>query len=529
VSRKRGKTTSAKLTKGRVTATASPEILRVLARRQQHVEEARHDVNAFIEYVMKDDDGVTPIHQGTMHREWHALADQHKRLMIIAPRHHGKTFQSVGRAMFKIGRNTNELIKFICASDKKAIKRLASIRTYMKDSPELHRVFPHLHIDRAVEWNKHMITLERTRKAPEPTIEALGITSSGTGDRATGLLVDDAVDRRNSITLPRTRETIKESWDDWYNLLGHDSWMLWISTLWHNSDLTHELMANPEYAVIWYEINGETFGSLVRYPDKREVTSDEPLWPARWGKHELAERKRVLKSRGFARSFSNRPMADSEMRVDPEWINFHRVSPADDWVRVISLDLASSQSPEADYTGVVIFAIHPERPRIKVEDAFHVKTTFPGKAELVCGLFDDYEPEYVVVERAAGGIELGEYLIKKHGIPVVGVKAHGASKAVRLEATTPFLEAGVVTFAPHLEWASERHDDHGDLITELLRFPLYKTDDLVDAFTHGLRFITVAYEHFDDEDEYEDDEDTEERTEDDDPDGHGERSQVLLV
>ena len=168
---KRGKTTATRLG-GRTTEKQhSPEFLRALARRKAHIEEARHDVNNFIEYVFERPDG-RPARQGRIHREWQQLADMHARLMIVAPRHHWKTGQAQGRTLFKLGRNVNELIKLLCQSDKKAIKRLSEIRTHLKDNDSLHRVFPHLHINRCVEINKHMVTFERQRRSLTVTIAA---------------------------------------------------------------------------------------------------------------------------------------------------------------------------------------------------------------------------------------------------------------------------------------------------------------------------------------------------------------------
>jgi predicted phage terminase large subunit-like protein len=434
------------------------------------------------------------------------------------------TQQAIGHILWKVGHNVNELVKLVCASDKKAIKRLTQIRTLLKDSDDLHRIFPHLDMDRAVEWNKHMITLERARKAPEPTIEALGITSSGTGDRATGILVDDGVDRRNSITLPKTREAIKDSWDDWYNLLAPDSWLLWICTLWHNADLTHELMSNPEYDVLWYEINPETFGSMTRYPDGTEVRSDEPLWPERWGKKELAERKRVLKSRGFARSFSNRPMADAEKRVKPEWIRPWSGPPPNSWPRVVALDLASAQNADSDYTGVCAAAVGLETRSIKIVEAYHARLNFPEKIELVRYIYRTMKPEFLVVELAAAGRELAEFIVKKYGLPMRGIKPHGANKAVRLDAVTPLMESGVVTFNPALIRGPH---EAGDLVAELENFGLYPTDDILDAFTHLIRFITVAYEAFDSDEAGEDP--GEEREDMDRPVDAEPESTVLLI
>jgi phage terminase large subunit-like protein len=141
-------------------------------------------------------------------------------------------------------------------------------------------------------------------------------------------------------------------------------------------------------------------------------------------------------------------------------------------------------------------------PKISVLEAYHVRLSFPDKIALVNHLNRHHKPEFIVVELAAGGRELAEYMVKHHAVPLRGIKPHGANKGVRLDSITPFLEGGIVRFSPRIvnpPDATYVHD-RGDLSAELSGFPLYPTDDILDAFTHLMRFVTVAYEVFSDED-----------------------------
>jgi predicted phage terminase large subunit-like protein len=509
-----------------------PEVLRDLAKRELHIQQARHDVNAFNEYVLPVPKGVDRLRQGRIHREWHRFCDQHQFMMIIAPRLHWKTQQMLGRVLYTLGQDVNEIIKVVCASDKKAIKRLTFVRNLLKNSDELHRVFPHLDLARAIEENKHMITLERSFRATEPTVEALGITSSGTGDRATGILADDVVDRRNSITLPKTRESIKDSWDDWINLLPPGGWLWYLATLWHRSDLTHLLMESSDYAVARYDIVMPGYSSRVTLPDGTVRLSEKPLWGSKdkgpWTKDALEARRRKMTPRQFLRSFSNEPMADGEMKVKPEWIRYHTQPPPSDWPHIVSLDLASAQTATADYTGVTIAALNPDKPHIKVVDSFRLKITFPEKVKLVQWLRKRYRPAYVLIEKAAGGRELAEHLIVNHAIGVQGVPPRGG-KGARLEASSSFIENGMVTFPRSLHPEADRAPDRGCLISEILGYGMVSTDDLMDSFTQLVLWTTTVYDQFvpgesAEDYDYDDDLDDDER----DPSDDGE-SCVLLV
>ena len=68
------------------------EYLKYLSHRTEHLDQARHDPNAFAEYAFRDQAGA-PLRQGRIHREWQAAFSAHREVFIVAPRNHGKTVQ----------------------------------------------------------------------------------------------------------------------------------------------------------------------------------------------------------------------------------------------------------------------------------------------------------------------------------------------------------------------------------------------------------------------------------------------------
>jgi len=60
-------------------------------------------------------------------------------------------------------------------------------------------------------------------------------------------VIDDVVDRRNAIVQPSLRQqvidTIKETW---MSRLEPWGWMVYVATVWHEDDLTHHLVLDPE-------------------------------------------------------------------------------------------------------------------------------------------------------------------------------------------------------------------------------------------------------------------------------------------
>ncbi|NIO43622.1 MAG: hypothetical protein GTO41_27795 [Burkholderiales bacterium] len=440
---------------------------------------------------------------------------------LTVPEHHNfvaegmvvhNSIQAIARALHKLGNDPNQLIKFVCASDKKAGKRLHAIKENLDDNDDIHRVFPHLNSSRIPLMNKRMICVEREIRAPDPSFEAIGITSAATGDRATGLIADDAVDHRNSVMQPKMRETIREAWGDWYSLLPPGGWLFWISNLWHHLDLTHDLMANPAYAVAWYEINPETFGSLTKYPNGTKLEIDEPLWPEFWGVEELRERKRVLKAREFARLFCLRPMKETEKRVSPAMIRPWRQPPGDDWHRIMVLDLAESQESGADPVGGVMLAVNPSSPVIKVEDAWQGYYPFPEKVKMVRTRKRNHRLRHIGAEQSAGALSLQQHLVR-YRIPLIMIPTKGQRKSIWLDEALPFLP--FIEFAPWMiaqsaeKGGSNELSEYGDVVAEILNLGSWPTDNIVDALTRGIWLVTELYEVFDGELDPLDDEDGE--------------------
>jgi intein/homing endonuclease len=408
--------------------------------------------------------------------------------------------QALGRVLFKLGQDRNQMIKLLCASDAKGMKRMEMIRKNLESNSDLHAVFPHLSANGIRRINKKHLYLERASGSGEPSVEAKGITGSATGDRATGIVADDAVDYRNSVMQPRMRESIKGAWGDWYSLLPPTGWLYWISNLWHPSDATHMLMANPAYAVAKYEIDPETFGSKVTLPDGTVRESDQPLWPEMYGKKELAEAKRVHKAQMFARLFSLRPMSISAQKIDFRWIKPWETPPDDDWDRLLILDLAESEEEDADMIGAAELAVHPKSPIIKIENAYHLKMDFDAKVKHLRDEHREKRFKDIVLEKSAGALSLEQHAVRRYRLPIRLLPVGGRSKRIWLEDSLPYFKGGVIEWHPWLYDNTGELGEHGDGIAELVNFGSYPTDNIMDAITRGIYWVVNTYEVFDDVD-----------------------------
>lgn len=508
---------------------------------QIHVQQARDDPNAFIEYVFSDKFGH-PLKQSKFHRDWQELIAQDdwnpngcRRALIIAPRDHGKTTQiPVGRVLWELGKNPNLRIKIACQSDSKAMERLFEITDHMERNEKVCKVFPHLKPAQRGDWTKHKIVVQRDLFSKDASIEALGIMSTATGGRCDLLIADDIVDRRNAIQFPQIRETIKHAWkSDWTNLLEPDGRVVYICTLWHTADLSHELMRNPAFAVLAHAVSAD-LSQLEAYSipagDKRKRTEwIEPLWH-HWDHDALLARKTEIGTIEFDRAFRNIALSGEIVVVQPKWIRyFESLPPAERLVFFQGFDLAIGKKAQHDYFAMVTVAVDVEELILYVVEYYRARLSFTKQAMAIINGFLKWEPEQQRVESIAYQESLPQYLDELVGkqidqdgqlveagsnasgvqfvppLPLVRTKPQ-LDKMARLKAATPFLERGQILFDPIMNPDSDLFvGGVGDLIGEITQFPLAPKDDIADAFVHAVngaaRWLAQKYTEDKDGDE----------------------------
>lgn len=296
------------------------------------------------------------------------------------------------------------------------------------------------------------------------------------------LIADDVVDRRNALSMPALREQVKQAWkSDWTNLLEPDSRIWYIATLWHRYDLTHELMANPEFRCLDYSI-GPDMGAI---------------WPEKWPEHALRARQREIGSVEFNRAFMNR-VIDADTAVFREgWLRFadlatdpafQAAARAGELHTLTSYDTATAVGDDADYSAGVALAVHPPSRRCYVLDAWHARQTVAQQAAQIYREHQHYRPHRVLIEKAGQAV-VDEWLLSEHPElrPVVETVHPTIGKVQRAQAITPLFERGEVTFSSHLNpdgptWQPGREA----IIHELRDFPVARNDDQCDALVQGL-------------------------------------------
>lgn len=226
---------------------------------------SRHNPNIFIETVMRDNQGNV-IKQGLIHETWQAHIDVCNALgkfpIILAPFGHGKSMQiAIGRILYEIGRNPNIRIKVVSNTDANAAARVEQIKSYINAQmyPEYKLVFPNIHIDRSRKNLSHEFTVVRQSGAIDATIQSYGVFGSGISGRADLLVIDDIVDKKNTIINPAMREkVISTFWDTWYSRLDPKHGKCYgVGTVWAQDDLWAVLKTKDEFCILEQAINDD--------------------------------------------------------------------------------------------------------------------------------------------------------------------------------------------------------------------------------------------------------------------------------
>jgi len=468
-----------KIAADRLERMPTPERRAALQRlRAARLARARSDPNAFIEYVMGDP-GALPLRQAWFHEEWQAAIDEYCRVQIVAPRNSGKTTQVVGRAIWELGRDPDIRIKIVCATASMASERLMQIRRHLEENPRVKEVFPRLRPAARGRWTQSKLFVERASMGKDASVEALGISSSATGGRADLIIADDVVDRRNALQMPALRDSVKRAWfSDWTQLLEPEGRVIYICTLWQKDDLSHALMENPAYHVLFYAVGDEL----------------EAIWPEVWSRDRLQERRDEIGTIEFSRAYWNRPQDASEAPVHPAWIQYvdPAAIPLGDCYRLVSADLAVGESSESDYFALVDLAVDQERRKIYVVSAARRRIPFLKQVKAIKKVAVDRQAE-VLIEEVGFQAAARQLLNEEESWLKVHRYKPRADKRLRVEGVTPYLERGDVLFSRDLEPMRLDGLEHGDLVSELLDFPIGKHEDMVDALVQGIDFLANRF------------------------------------
>lgn len=382
-----------------------------------------------------------------------------KRVAIAAPRGHGKsTILSLLFPLWTALFGKRRFIVLVSDTKDQANLNLAAISCELTENPRIRADFGEL-IGR--KWTGEEILLSN----------GVRIVAKGTGSKLRGirsfehrpdLIICDDLENDEHVESKEQREKIYR----WFtraliNTMDPEGDLIVIGTIIHHDSLLSRLLVKEGW-------ERRIFKAL----------SDDgaPLWPSRWNKERLLERKREIGSFAFSSEFMNEPLPP-EARVFPEEkIRYYRPEE----ISKASLDIYGAVDPaisgrkEADYSAIVTIGVDGSG-RIFVLSA-DIGRYSPS--QLVERIFLSYLRFHhlVIGVEAISFQELLCRFIEDEGrrrrlfLPVkpIGVRGEKRRRILRL---SPLIERGTILF---------RREDRL-LIEQLIEFPASAHDDGPDA------------------------------------------------
>lgn len=382
------------------------------AQREQAVRRARTDVNAFCEFVGRDEKTGEGILQAPMHIAWHDLLDRHDRTLIWSHVEGGKSSQlSILRTLYELGRDPSLRFLLLCNTKDTARKLARQIRNYIESSDELHDVFPDLLP--GDPWGEYAFSVKRSTHAKDPSIQTSGVHGNILGSRIDRLVGDDILDWENTRTEDQRKNLI-----DWWQStpvgrLTDDARVRVVGNAFHIQDLYHHLARQEGW-------------EAVRYP---VLENNIPRWPERWPMARIEKKAIELGPLEAARQLMCMSRDDASARFRREWIEVAlRLGDGTELASALQVvprgyrtftgvDLAIQQHSAADSTVLFSIAVDPYGVRnlLSIESG-----KFPGPV-IVDKIIEAHRryQSIVVVENNAAQDYILQFARAKSAVPVV--------------------------------------------------------------------------------------------------------------
>lgn len=321
----------------------------------------------------------------------------------------------------------------------------------------------------AGRWNTHM----------GGDYFAIGVGGAVTGKGADLLIIDDPHSEQEA---KQGNPAVFDNVYEWFTSgprqrLQPGGAIIIVMTRWSKRDLTGQILKNAGK-------DGVDQWEIIDFP--AIMPSGTPLWPAFWSKTALEALKAELPVAKWEAQYQQNPTSEEGAIIKREqWSIWDKDTPPPCEYIIQSWDTAFEKNNRADYSACTTWGVfqHPNkqgdmRPNIILLDAFKQRMEFPELKKMALELWQEWEPDTLIVEKRAAGAPL-IYEMRKMGIPLSEfTPGKGNDKISRVNAISDLFASGVV-WCPETRWAEEVMD-------EMASFPNGDHDDLVDSSSQAL-------------------------------------------
>lgn len=443
------------------------------------------DLYIFNKYVLNVEKGKQPL--AKFHRELCSFVtdDKHKKKLMLLPRGHLKsTLVTIGYGTQQIVANPNTRILILSATWQMSVDFLTEIKRHLQGNERLIELYGDL-TQENTEWSQDRITLKRTdTNIKGPTVWATGIDSNLVGSHPDIIILDDVVNRDNTMTREQIEKVILR-YRDLLDLLEPGGQFLVIGTRWVMEDLYGWIM-DPDNNVI------NSYNVMKKRAYEGNLTTgevDSYLWGEKFNVKLL---KALLREKGmyeFSAQYLNDPTPAEDAtfkRTDFRYYDYED-NRGKQMQKILTIDPAIAVKKDSDMTGMVATGID-SFTNIFILDLIRAQLSPNQIIETIFELQETWHFNIIAIETIAFQKALAYALneeMKKRGryLPVVEIKSHEASKDQRIKGLQPLYEEHKVFHRKDLK-------NNIYLEDELATFPRGRRDDLADALSMQLEFWT---------------------------------------
>lgn len=455
--------------------------------------ELLEDLFEFNKQVLKVEEGGVPL--APFHKELCEFVEtwegKKKRKLILLPRGHLKsTLVTVGYSLQQIAKDPSIRILIANATYTMACSFLGQIKSHLEKNETFIEMYGEL-AKEAPKWSEGAVRLlsDRTYQKKENTITAFGMESALTSQHYDLVILDDLVNRDNIGTRVQVEKVIS-AYKDVLDLLEPDGHVVIIGTRWHDSDLYGHVIESENAGDNYFDI---VVRQAVEGGD--ETTMDtfletgEVLFPDKFRREYLKQLRAEKGKYDFACQYLNNPVPDAEATFRKDWIRTF----AQDEVRerpmnfFTFVDPALSTAKTADYTAIVTIGVD-QYLNIYIRDIFREKVNPTELINWVFRTYEEWRPRKICIESLAFQKSLQHFIYREMAVrgislPIEEVKPEfRETKELRIRGLVPYYEQGKI-FHPLY------HRNTQFLDNELLRFPVGKHDDIIDALSYFPKVI----------------------------------------
>lgn len=210
----------------------------------------------------------------------------------------------------------------------------------------------------------------------------------------------------------------------------------------------------------------------------------ELLCPTLFTAEMAKEYKVSLQEFGFQAQYQQNPISEKGFELKRDWFSFwtDKTLPNSFDYTYISCDLNNLKKPnhtkDTDYAVIDVWAVADENYYLL--EQYRERMNLTKSYEVIEQLIESYQEKItaVLIEKAANGIDVIEFLRNIHGNIIKDVSVQGQSKSQRVKASIPIIEPGRV-FLPNKGQNTWVHS----WLSEVCSFPTGAHDDVVDTMT----------------------------------------------